>query len=168
MAKKTRKSRKKAFRASLNISSASLRRSSHKKRSKCLARERIPASEEEKKSQPRRDNEYIKQIWMINNKNTILICFYVHDAINSEVLFEMPNGGVCEKIQFKFLWKPVLCQSRAWKLHSDLYETMKVHYYCWNPYTNTGFLIFSLKRQRSIRRDFDSTLKWLFITKFEI
>lgn len=29
------------------------------------------------------DDEHIKQIWMINNKNTILICLNIYDAMNT-------------------------------------------------------------------------------------
>lgn len=51
-----------------------------------------------------RDNEHIKQIWMINNKNTILICLYIHDAVNtvgSEPFdIECPTE-VSTRIQFK-------------------------------------------------------------------
>lgn len=62
-----------------------------------------------------RDNEHIKQIWMINNKNTILICLYIHDAVNtvgSEPFdIECPTE-VSTRIQFK-IFMSVLCWPRA-------------------------------------------------------
>lgn len=88
------------------------------------------------------DDEHIKQIWMINNKNTILICLNIYEAMNTTKEVFMPNGGVCREFNLKL---SVLCWSRAsleiiflFKHH----EAMKVHYYCSNPCANIeGFFL---------------------------